>query len=310
MNGSRVARAILLCVACVSLCSMRLRAQKSPDPPECPLTPSQSQLLRHLSHQDDHQPPRIVIDSLAFDGPVHVPDSLRQELISTLEQKRFFEPEDWRREVEYIVSSSWEDKGYITMTVEPNFQFIGGDETQQHYSVSIRVDEGPEFRMGEINISYSKPEQATMSFSLEMLRAQVPLQRGDLFSTEKVRQGLMAMKRLFGTRGYVDFTATPQTDVDHAHQIVNLALEVDPGVQYKLRKLEIVGTNPAVENQLRSVLKPGDAPDAEALVDFVRQNAPGLPPEVRQRRLLFERLPESGSVDVHIDLRPCPAPED
>ncbi|HKO03755.1 MAG TPA: POTRA domain-containing protein [Candidatus Acidoferrales bacterium] len=247
----------------------------------------------------------MFIDAVRFEGTTDFPDSLRQELISGLLQKRFMASEDWRREVENTVRSAWQDQGFFTVTVDPEFQLLSGDEKQQHYSAFIRIDEGLQYRLGELHIINSNPKDNLAPFPPEILREQVPLQRGDLFSVEKIRQGLEALARLYGTRGYIDSTSNLVSDVDQERRVVSLTIEVDAGVQFKLKNLEITGANPGMESQLRSFLKSGEALDTGALREFVKNNAEKLPPDVWRRRFLFLREPTAGTVDLKIDLRPC-----
>jgi outer membrane protein insertion porin family len=76
----------------------------------------------------------------------------------------------------------------------------------------------------------------------------------DIFSTEKVRKSLEDYKNLFGTFGYIDFTAQPLTDVDQASKIVNLTLEFDLQKPYRVRRIEFVGNTTTRDKVIRRQL--------------------------------------------------------
>jgi outer membrane protein assembly factor BamA len=48
------------------------------------------------------------------------------------------------------------------------------------------------------------------------LRKLVPLEEGDIFNVTKIRESLDAMKKLYSSFEYINFAATPITDVDDA----------------------------------------------------------------------------------------------
>jgi outer membrane protein assembly factor BamA len=308
MNSRGVVRAILLGVGCAFLCAACLSAQSPTDPPNCPLTPYQAELLRHLSHHDER--PQVFIDSVEFEGPTHLPASARQELVSRLQQQEIFAGEDLSGEVESSVRGAWQDQGYFQVQVQALPQFVRGDEKQQHYSVSVWVDEGIQYRMGNLRVVNANPDDKTTVFPPETLRQQIPVQRGDLFSSAKIWQGLEALRKLYGTKGYIDFTSTTVTQVDPERQVVNLTLEFDQQRQYGLGTVEVIGGDPTTEAFLKSVLKSGEVFDSEKLDDLLRKNKGRLPADVQERRMEFRRDVKTGSVNLRFDLRPCPNTEE
>jgi surface antigen-like variable number repeat protein len=330
MNGRGAARAILLGVFCASLFSAPLRAQSPTETPNCPLTPSQAELLRNLSHQDERQ--QVFIETVDFDGLIHLPDSARQKLIAELKAKTFFADVDWLKEVEQDARWAWDDAGYLTAVAEVIPQLIGSDSTGQRVSVSIRTQEGEQFRLGDLRIvdvftedrpslrarkdsteeaeeirdDDAAPDVTSAGFPVEELRELIPLKRGELFSVLKIREGLEALTRLYGSRGYIDFTAVPSMNIDQENRLVNLTLELNQQVQYRVRNVEVMGADPAIEEQLKSILKSGEPFDALKLSAFFKENSERLPPQALQRRSDVHRDTNTANVDLRFDLRPCP----
>ena len=357
MNGRGAAHAILLGVVCSSVCPTPLRAQSPTDPPNCPPTPLQTQLLRQLRHEEGR--PRVFIDEVNFDGAYRFSDSARRELVSDLKKREFFASTEWQDEAAEIAWRAWQDEGYFTAQIQASSRLLWYDAAQQHYALTIKVNEGAQYRLGNLRIvsntrvswedleqpmlpesaeigdetakSRQDPEPPTLRkvqrtegetaeeddldqdlqladtvFPEEELRQLVHLQSGDLFRVGIIRDALEAMKDLYGTKGYIDFTAAPLTNVDQGHQIINLTLELNEQPQYRLGTVDVVGADPAMEGRIRSVLKAGEVFNGAGIRELLRKEA-GLPNGWEARRLDLNRVLATQTVDLRLDLRPCPA---
>jgi outer membrane protein assembly factor BamA len=71
-------------------------------------------------------------------------------------------------------------------------------------------------------------------FSTAQLRKQVPMRNGDIFDVYKLREGFDALKKLYASSGWIDFTPTPDFDIDDAAKQINLTLELDQEKQYRV----------------------------------------------------------------------------
>jgi len=334
MNGGPAACAVLMVALCAALSCPTLRAESSQDSPNCLRTPAQAELLRHLSHQDERQ--RVVIERVNFVAYTGMPESSVQQLTSEIQRKEFYADRDWRVDVEDTVRGAWQDQGYFTATVEVIPEFILADTKGQRFSLTIRVQEGEQFRLGDLQIvnggsedrptlrvrvddtlkevetrdANTNPAATDTVFPAEELRQAIPLKSGEVFSTRRIREGLEALKKLYGSKGYIDFTAAPQTDVDSEHQLINLRIELDLQAQYRVGAVEVTGADPKIENELKSILVPGEPFDTEKLRGFFKENAVRLPPDALQRRIDLRRDEKMATVDLVIDLRPCPTVDD
>jgi outer membrane protein insertion porin family len=76
---------------------------------------------------------------------------------------------------------------------------------------------------------------------VEALQNIFPLKEGDLFSVDKIRKAMQNYTKLYGEFGFIDFTPTPQTDVDNATKRVNLTMEFDEQKQFYVHRIDIAG---------------------------------------------------------------------
>jgi len=284
-----------------------LYAQSSDNSPNCPLTPGQQALLRHLSHQDER--PRVVIDAVSFEGEISLPEEQRQELAAEIRNEELFAGTDWEGRAETLAKVVWENQGFFTASVHVTSQPLRRDGSEFHYNLNLKIEEGARYYLKAIRLENANPEVRTLTFPLEQLRQLIPIQDGDLFAPGKIRAGLGALRNLYAQHGYIEFTAQLITDVDREHRLVSVTVQLDKQVQYRIGGIYTLGADPQMEALLHSSFIPGEIFNNQVLTDFFKANELRLPPDVARQRVAFDRDPILRTVTLRIDLRPCPDPE-
>jgi outer membrane protein insertion porin family len=120
-------------------------------------------------------------------------------------------------------------------------------------NITISIEEGELYHMGKLSFHSSDPDQGLV-FKPEVLGKVFPLKQGDILSAEKIRKGLETYKKLYGDYGYIDFTATPFTDVDDTKHIVDIRMEFDQQKQFYVRRIEFVGNTTTRDKVIRREL--------------------------------------------------------
>jgi outer membrane protein assembly factor BamA len=160
--------------------------------------------------------------------------------------------------------------------------------------------------MGDIRI-VSTDSGYPLVISPEVLRGLIPLQRGELFSVEKVRSGLQNLALVYGREGYVDMTPEPNTEVEEDRKTVDLVVKIDQQVPYHVGSIEFLGVNAVTREKLmESLPKPGEVFDRTKLDEFFKINRTILPPDVSRDDVNVERDSKMRTVRILFDLRVCP----
>lgn len=194
------------------------------------------------------------------------------------------------------VRAAYQNNGYFK--VEVSDQILPLDDPG-HFDIVIRVlKSGQQYRMGDIHfvraLQFSEPE----------LRDAFPIQRGDIFSREKIAQGIEALRAMYDSRGYINFTPVPETEFDEADATADLTIDIDEGRQFRFRSIDVLGADPQTRATLLAVVsvKPGDVYNSEALKTMFRK-FPSLFPNPNSQ-VIGKTLDEAaGQVDVLLDLR-------
>ena len=170
----------------------------------------------------------LAIESKGLPGPD------RERIILLFQQKTYFEAEIGER-----IRGALRELGYFKAVVdEPKFSFPAQEEGRRTAYLTVRVEPGAQYRLGEIRF-----ERATI-FPAAQLRDLFLMRRGDLFDIAKVSQGLDELRKLYGTRGYVNCVVNPAPRMDESLRTIDLVLDVDEGKPFDFGKLYLEGVEP------------------------------------------------------------------
>ena len=99
--------------------------------------------------------PKVIVDSLVFDGPASLSTSIREQLVTDLNEKASLSADtnwlEWWNEV--VIRDAWMNEGFFKMTSTAKAQIISSDATEQHVSVTVHVDEGIQYRLRNIRFA-------------------------------------------------------------------------------------------------------------------------------------------------------------
>jgi len=155
-----------------------------------------------------------------------------------------------QEELQSRIQIGFRDLGYFKVLVDkPKISSVGQTQGTKDVDVSVKVDEGVQYRLAEIHI-----EKATL-FPADRLRNLFPIQTGDLFNDTHIGEGLEQLRKLYATEGYVNFVAMPQALVNESRRTIDLLIELDEGEPFDFGQLLLDGTEPhagAAEELMKS----------------------------------------------------------
>jgi outer membrane protein insertion porin family len=106
--------------------------------------------------------------------------------------------------------------------------------------ITIPIEEGAQYHMGRLVIRPVDPDKP-LSLKHEILESMFPLKQGDLFAVDKIRKSIEDYTKLYGTAGYIDFTATPAFDVHDDTKTVDLTFDFDEQKRFFVRRIDFSG---------------------------------------------------------------------
>lgn len=306
MPHSRLVTVAALLLIQAVCCSRASHAQTPKRSAPCPPNPTSTDEVPTENHDPTLKmtgaaQPRVIVDSVEIEGATTLPPSLREQFVADATGHSL----DHVRDVaEVSVRAALQDNGYFKAVETLEWRYASGDPSYQHVDVTIHVDEGLQYFLGDVEFRNSDPDKP-LAFSPQELRQQLPLQEGDVFNAGKLRNSFDDMKRLYDSQGYIDFTVEPRFNIDDARRRISLILILDQQKQFHIGNIEVLGLDSETESALRSKLHRGDVVDPDLIRRFIAENKYALPHDASITDLAIKRTVKTGIADLVFDFSGC-----
>jgi beta-lactamase regulating signal transducer with metallopeptidase domain len=320
MSRTRLIASLTVIAACIALAaSAAFWAFPLKASPRAAQNPSQSAVAPRVSDDVTSGTPgegrvaqqpaeagsKIVVADLRIEGKVSDVDAVRARILKGLQGREFDRDSKWLAEITEInIRRDFQDRGYFKVVAhDPEAQPL--DSAKYQMLVIIHLDEGEQYRTGEISIASNDPDRALV-ITAEELRQQFHLRTGDLFNVEQLRNGFEGVKRLYDARGYVDETMVPMFQIDEKNDSIATTMRVDQGNQYRVGKFEVRGVDAGTQKLLESRMRSGDIFNPILLEEIFEQGKAATGTNVSfQVAVETTRHIEARTFDVLIDFSPA-----
>ncbi len=291
---------VILATACLLAVIPSVYAQKAAPERQarqsCPLS----------SASDDQQPSdhQISIVEMSLSGVAQMRVSDQDQIVASLKQRTYTgEVDAVKDEVLERVRAAWQNDGYFKVVVSGDATTLTSSPISQRIALSVRVDEGPQYRLGGITFKNNKAVTDN-----NVLRRQFPIKDGDTFARSKIAEGLENLQKAYGRLGYINITSIPNTKIDEEKKLIFLDVDLDEGKQFFLGGINIVGLDEHASRALLNdfLLKPGDVFNQRLFERSMNQLS--VPDSNLSRSYKLHPDPTAGTVAVTITLEPCPSP--
>jgi len=193
-------------------------------------------------------------------------------------------------------------RGYLQAKLEEPRIVITG----QGLVITIPVDEGMLYRLGEIKIDGAE------TLSPDEVRARLGAQEGDVANGDRIAKWLFEdLKSVYGEMGFIQYTAEPtptfkSNSRNATEGIVDLIISIEEGKRFTLRSLTLIGNNISEKELGESFLiRVGDFFNQKLFEESIKNlNDSGIfEPLDKDRDADFRTDEEEGTVKIAIKLR-------
>jgi outer membrane protein assembly factor BamA len=138
--------------------------------------------------------------------------------------------------------------------------------------VNFNVDTGRQYKVSEMQLTGYK------AFPVEKLRVLIHQQLGQPANANQLKSDLEAIKKLYGTRGYMAASVLATPEIDDDQSTVKYQISIDEGTVFTMGDLDIRGLDKRDTNRLFTEWKllTGDPYDSGYPQRFVQQSAKDL----------------------------------
>lgn len=113
--------------------------------------------------------------------------------------------------------------------------------------VTVTVDEGQSYNMGAVKFAGVAPAEAAE------LQRTANIQSRDIANFDDVKAGLDKIALRYRNKGYLKMSSHVDRNIDDKARTVDLVISVDPGPQFVMGKLDIVGLDLLSEPPIRKI---------------------------------------------------------
>lgn len=258
---------------------------------ECP--------TRESSNEKQATGPQVVVADIVFEGAHRISASEQKQIAASIKRGSYgslgISATD---EIVERVRAAWQNRGYFKVNVTADSRELTSNAISRRIAVTVHVDEGNLYHLGGISFKNN------LAIRQEILRRLFPIKDGEVFSRDKIAEGLEALRKAYGEYGYINFTSIPNTNFDDENGLVYLQIDVDEDKQFYISDITLLGSDQASLVSAASDLpfKPGEIVNTRLIELFLLKEE-----AVRHRRIYFPQLDDQrGTVALTYDLRQCP----
>ncbi|MFZ0738614.1 MAG: outer membrane protein assembly factor BamA [Candidatus Acidiferrales bacterium] len=258
---------------------------------------------------------RKIIRSMHHSRPIAIPLGITEIDIwsKTFDQNKLDE------DLEIGIRGLYQDHGYFRVIVhEPVLKTVDEDKAGiplpvpgvgrkrgKRTDITIAIEEGERYHMGNLHFRSADPDQG-LFFKPEFLERVFPLKKGDIFSTDKLRKAFDNYKKLYGEYGYIDFTSTPDFDINDATKTIDLTLTFDQQKQFYVRRIEFSGNTTTRDKVIRReiLLDEGNLFNNRLWeLSLLRLNQLGYFETIKPENAELKRNQKAGTVDINLKVK-------
>jgi outer membrane protein insertion porin family len=207
-----------------------------------------------------HENAKVEVRRVNFVGNHAISDDELREVILTHEgnilsivtQAGTYREDVFQRDLLLLQAHYW-DRGYVQVKVGTPLIELSPDKQSMYITISI--DEGPQYRLGKIDI------RGDLLESKEFFLKRVSVKPGEIFNRSKLSDDLQKLTDLYKDRGYAYVNASPATPVDEKTLTVDVTFEIQKGELVYFDHINIRGNSKTRDKVIRRELRiiEGDA---------------------------------------------------
>jgi len=145
----------------------------------------------------------------------------------------------------------YQNNGYLDVRLESSRLALSEDK--QHFDLTLALTEGPQYRIESVALKGDVvPDEETLLKLVE-------LEKGDIYSLQKLRDTVLALTERVGDEGFAFATVTPLFQRNVLDNTVGVELDIEKGREVYIERIEIAGNEKTEDNVVRRRVKQSEA---------------------------------------------------
>ena len=173
-------------------------------------------------------------------------------------------------------------------------------KTFNRYYITINIEEGNQYRLGNVKVTGAK------QFSETAIKDTLGMVPGEVFNEERLRRSFEQLKRMYGSRGYINFTAVPIQGFDEGNKLVNLNINIDEDKQFYVNRIAFAGNTTTRDKVIRREIMVEEGQVFNSTLwdtSMQRLNQLGYFEPIRQQDVELKPSPTEPEVDINLKIK-------
>jgi outer membrane protein assembly factor BamA len=202
-----------------------------------------------------------MVGSLSFTGNRELASGELSGRVQKIVGDQGYTDRHFRTIVEMNLRRAYEERGFYRV----RFPNITARKATSSMEVTVAVEEGPQYTLGEVQLIGDKIPAAAMLEAADFKKGQVA-------NWTEIQNGIWAMEKPLKRTGYYSAAAKPERVLRDDQRVLDLKISFSMGPLYRFGELRISGLPAGLEAEARKVwmLRPGDPFDYAYPTDFYR----------------------------------------
>ena len=194
-----------------------------------------------------------LIKRISFSGNDSVSDKMlrailysREDwLLSFMDKAGLYQPERLEGDKQ-MIEQYYQNRGYLNARVIDVVQTVNPDT--KHFSIRFDIQEGEQYRIGELNLPQNENIPSAYLFAF------IPLRPGQLYSRERVVDSIKILEAIWGNMGYIFAHIEPSIIPNDTEKTVSISFDVELGHKVFLNRITISGNRKTRDRIIRRQL--------------------------------------------------------
>jgi outer membrane protein insertion porin family len=168
------------------------------------------------------------------------------------------------------------------------------------FYITIKIEENQQYRIGEVKVTGNK------QFNENVIKAVMAMVPGQVFNDTLMRKGFENLKKLYGSRGYINFSAVPVPVFDEEKRLVNLTVNIDEDRQFVVNRISFSGNTTTRDKVIRReiMVDEGNVFNSAAWdMSLLRLNQLGYFEEIKNEDAEVKPNPTENKVDINLKVK-------
>jgi outer membrane protein insertion porin family len=168
------------------------------------------------------------------------------------------------------------------------------------YYITLKVEENDQYKVGEVKVTGAK------AFNDDFIKAVMGFVPGQVYNESLLRKGFENLKKLYGARGYVNFSPIPIQDIDEQNKLVNLTINVDEDRQFSVNRIAFSGNTTTRDKVIRRniLVNEGEVFNSSLWdLSLLRLNQLGYFEEIKTEDAEIKPSPTESTLDINLKVK-------